>query len=107
MTCREKLAMEHPECVDAEHLGGCRGCPEDFGYLPPVEECSISRHPCPDRCTKCWDREIPVTIKANETVSIEDLIKFVNGLNVDGKIISVSFYEDSTTVNISKFENED
>lgn len=32
MTCREKLAMEHPEELDSERLGGCKGCPQTYKY---------------------------------------------------------------------------
>lgn len=56
MTCREKLAIEHPDEVHDSYEGGCRGCPNYYGYLEKPVECrfggSIS-------CTECWDREIP------------------------------------------------
>lgn len=57
MTCREKLKLEHPECSESIELGGCTGCPSDYGYLSdprvaPDTCCSIS-------CTECWDRVIP------------------------------------------------
>lgn len=54
MTAREKLAMEHPEFIDEKHCGGCKGCPDQYGYLP-----------CPDEatCANCWDREIPETFE--------------------------------------------
>lgn len=64
MICRERLKMEHPECVvnecdppnDASYLdyvGGCLGCPADYGYLESPEWCSLFD------CERCWDREIP------------------------------------------------
>ena len=54
MTYREKLAMEHPECVGDWHTGGCAGCPATYGYEP-------EKNTCEDRssCTECWDRKIP------------------------------------------------
>lgn len=57
MTCREKLKLEHPECVTSTEIGGCKACPSVYGYLPdpiaaPDNSCSIS-------CTECWDRAIP------------------------------------------------
>lgn len=58
MTCREKLAMEHPECLSPEFDGGCMRCPHSYGYLshPGAYFCSnIS-------CRECWDREIPGTL---------------------------------------------
>ena len=54
MTCREKLTLEHPELVDIIYASGCKGCPNDYGYLPPNETLCIL-----DKCRACWDREIP------------------------------------------------
>lgn len=54
MTCREKLAIEHPEEVDSGCVGGCVGCPHTYGYAKKPEECgNLSL-----RCRKCWDREV-------------------------------------------------
>lgn len=57
MTCREKLAMEHPPAANSSENGGCAGCPHDWGYLPvPAQSCAD----CGDyECTECWNREIP------------------------------------------------
>lgn len=60
MTYREKLQQEHPESVGEYYLGGCGGCPSDWGY---EEKCCIDdprtyfgrRY----ECAECWDREIP------------------------------------------------
>ena len=56
MTFREKLMQEHPECVGTKYRGGCRGCPEEYGYengTPKI--CGTRILPCRD----CWDREMP------------------------------------------------
>ena len=69
MTAREKLAMEHPEKLDDLELGGCMGCPEDYGYLPDADFCTNNYDRYGDlfelfeRCKKCWDREIPEEMK--------------------------------------------
>lgn len=70
MTCREKLAIEHPECITDCEPGGCMGCPSDYGYMGNPIECGESEDLNPKLCTKCWDREIsgettrePSTIK--------------------------------------------
>jgi hypothetical protein len=55
MTCREKLKLEHPCELDPEQVGGCNGCPSDYGYLPDPGDCKEAVW----NCTKCWDREIP------------------------------------------------
>ena len=58
MTCREKLKMEHPDGVSDIYDGGCKGCPNNYGYLPPMRpECEFDFSI--RECGKCWDREIP------------------------------------------------
>jgi hypothetical protein len=49
------MAIEHPEYIDdKEFIGGCRGCPWEYGYLPKdAAICAATQ------CSKCWDREIP------------------------------------------------
>lgn len=62
MTCREKMAMEHPTDTGSAYLGGCIGCPHDHGYLDKPEYCpQVNGNMLGDNelCTKCWDREIP------------------------------------------------
>ena len=59
MTAREKLGMEHPECVDEECCGGCVSCPDQYGYLPRPSLCDLFRCPSEESCSRCWDREIP------------------------------------------------
>lgn len=59
MTCREKLAMEHPDRVNALWDGGCCLCPHTYGYLDDPEYCMTYGNEV--TCTKCWDREIDGT----------------------------------------------
>ena len=59
MTAREKLAKEHPELVNEKYCGGCNGCPDQYGYLPPPSLCDLFRYPSEENCSRCWDREIP------------------------------------------------
>lgn len=59
MTCREKLAMEHPEAVVERLVGGCEGCPHEYGYLSDPDWCGSITMGLLEACTKCWDREIP------------------------------------------------
>ena len=66
MTCREKLKIEHPKSIDLSHYGGCIGCPDHYGYLDVPKYCNLDGGP--DRCTKCWDREIP-EIKCEMTLN--------------------------------------
>lgn len=61
MTFREKLFQEKPDCVGADYVGGCDGCPAMYGYETREE----SRENCDGemvadekRCTACWDREM-------------------------------------------------
>lgn len=60
MTCREKLKKEYPKNIDHRHYGGCVGCPDHYGYLGRPEFCTQDGGYL-EKCTKCWDREIPET----------------------------------------------
>lgn len=66
MTCREKLAMEHPDKINPNHSGGCEGCPEDYGYLQTAHDSCDTERP---NCVKCWDREIP-----EETMTVNTIV---------------------------------
>lgn len=57
MTFRERLSMDHPECINVHYFGGCQGCPEDYGYSLDSygQGCNNFGH---KGCRKCWDREI-------------------------------------------------
>lgn len=56
MTCREKLAIEHPDRVGEDFVSGCNGCPPYYGYLSRPDYCERFSL---DDCERCWDREIP------------------------------------------------
>jgi len=66
MTCRERLKIEHPEYVNERYPGGCKGCPHEYRYLDRPEYCIIASGVDNERCTKCWDREIPGTEETKE-----------------------------------------
>lgn len=71
MTFREKLKLEHPECIDDHQLGGCARCPKDYGYEADYDKsiCKIINpwdlFTANARCTRCWNREIPGTEPTN------------------------------------------
>lgn len=70
MTCREKLAIEHPKEVRPNSPGGCFGCPSHYGYLADPDSCCDGMS---ETCTECWDREIPEENNtANDTPHILD-----------------------------------
>lgn len=64
-TFRELLVMEHPDKVDACFIGGCAGCPEEYGYEPGNgTECLCEKNwntkkSVTQICTECWDRIVP------------------------------------------------
>lgn len=66
MTFREKLAQEHPECMDARLISGCQGCPSHYGYEP---EFCCGHMPCKD----CWSREMPMTPEEQAAQEKHDL----------------------------------
>lgn len=61
MTCREKLKLEHPENFNPDLWGGVDTCPTVFGYLGKPDYCHDYNEDPGERCTRCWDREIPGT----------------------------------------------
>lgn len=88
MTCREKLKREYPEEINDKELGGCCGCPEDYGYLPTPGWCGCGTNgSLEDRCTKCWDRVIPMTLNEYQQLALrteagmlKDYPRIFNGL---------------------------
>lgn len=85
MTCREKLKIQHPYKVTSRYIGGCCGCPHDYGYLSKPIGCDEGQNH--ELCTKCWDREIP------ETESVNDPVNHPSHYT-DGKIEVIDFIED-------------
>ena len=75
MTCREKLKIEHPEAIDELVPGGCRACPESYGYLPAPEYCGRYGITLNERCSLCWDREITDVKTDNVAMSANDYQK--------------------------------
>lgn len=61
MTCREKLAIEHPEHVTDEYVGGCACCPHTFKYMPRESGLCHKRNCNATNaiCRECWDQELP------------------------------------------------
>ena len=68
MTCREKLQQEHPELVDDKWIGGCDGCPDEYGYLEVPDFCGGHEK----ACTRCWDREIK---EEKKKMTVEELVR--------------------------------
>lgn len=91
MTYREKLKMEHPECIGTEFKGGCKRCPFCYGYEPDKSQCpcqEVGYNPLVNPgsgCTRCWDRVIPGTEeKEYENLSRDEFITIIKLL--EGRI---------------------
>lgn len=55
ITFREMLKKYHPYYVCDEYLGGCKGCPGDYGYSHKRSvNCGGGGI---EKCRKCWDKE--------------------------------------------------
>ena len=85
MTCKEKLAIEHPGMIDNTCLAGCRGCPHDYGYMPNYDCDGV-------KCTDCWNREIP----NKEPSDIHKLID--DAMEKKDREVSIFIMKDSTSV---------
>ena len=53
MTAREKLEIEHPECIGKTFWGGCVGCPDKYGYLTRPAFCKDKLHLSEANCANC------------------------------------------------------
>ena len=67
MTFKDKLRKDHPEYIHPGYLGGCKGCPVDYGY-EDTKPCKTDIRYAGDCGRRCWDREIPKTTPENEKV---------------------------------------
>ena len=70
MTCREKLEMEHPEEIDPARLGGCKGCPHQYGYAKDPEWCDDNNF-TDEKCRRCWDREVETEVDNEVKTEVE------------------------------------
>lgn len=81
MTCREKLAIEHPTHVREYFIGGCNGCPCDYGYASIPRYCSKGEQ-SKNICDRCWDREIEENKDEKEkNMTVEELVKVLDKSN--------------------------
>lgn len=55
-TCKERLHRDKPWEINPTYVGGCCGCPNEYGYAGTPEYCDHGVDP--DRCKKCWDRPV-------------------------------------------------
>ena len=86
MTCREKLAIEHPEEVDSKRLGGCVGCPHTYGYAKEPEWCDDNNF-TDEKCRRCWDREVEeVKTQADAEVETEVETDVDSGIKSSGEM---------------------
>jgi archaellum component FlaC len=84
MTCREKLKIEHPDCIANVYDAGCKGCPHDYGYLGRPEYCNhLFNEISNNICTACWDREIPGEV--SDVDNLNQKIEFLETENKDLK----------------------
>ena len=58
MTFKDKLKEEHKAYVDSKYWGGCKGCPNDYGYETREERPCNGDKVHKQDCTKCWNREM-------------------------------------------------
>lgn len=75
MTYREKLRIEHPDFIDPDFRGGCKGCPDHYRY-ENTHVCLRYSNGASMTCEDCWDREIVSTAdkiseQANSMVAIK------------------------------------
>ena len=80
MTLREKLEIEHPECVDEKFNGGCKDCPSMYGYCSRESDMCDCKTCNDELCRKCWDQQYEGELTPQEK-KIEELERQIK---VDG-----------------------
>ena len=80
MTCREKLAIEHPEKLDRKLLGGCAGCPNKYGYAKKPEWCENGDF----SCWECWDRKVETKVENEVKTEVETDVE--SGIKSNGEM---------------------
>ena len=73
MKLRDKLRIEHPECIGDIWYGGCKDCPHKYGYKDTAKDGECDSKTVNDEiCRKCWDREYEGELTPQEK-KIEEL----------------------------------
>lgn len=67
ISCRDLLKRENPGYVGEGFMGGCVGCPHNYGYLPQPVWCELPSMPTDEQCRKCWNR-----VMVHTALDIED-----------------------------------
>lgn len=67
MTFKEKLRQEQPNKINHRYCGGCKNCPDDYGYEKEEESEKNCRSNGGKGCEYCWNREMPETEKKQFT----------------------------------------
>lgn len=92
MTFKERLQIEHPECIyddkfmDSDYGGGCKDCPCSYDYESREKSIANCLMHHGKGCTYCWRREIPV-----DDLKPGDMVKLRNGLMIGGYYDGVTF----------------
>ena len=90
MTAREWMRVHHPEEVSEDWTGGVSRCPGDYPELNLANRvsdftCLFPNEVCTnERCTQCWDREIPGTSACEESLECCGISVDESRLSPDG-----------------------
>lgn len=97
MTLKEKLSIEHPECIDDMWYGGCANCPSTYGYDTEGNEKCDCKTVNDDICRECWSREYKGEVTKQEQMildlreSLKRYSKRIKDLDSDSEFIKNSF----------------
>ncbi len=110
MTCREKLAIEHPELVGDAYYGGAASCPHEYGYLDKPKGFPDN---CERLCTKCWDRKIPEKNDGRSS-TCHGINAMVTGMGYKyghtqpiAKVVDTKMENDGITVTLKPCKNDE
>ena len=100
MTCREKLAKEHPECISEKAFGGCLKCPHDYGYVK-YKQCVTDEYDTPN-CTVCWDQEVNNVEATDMQIDIHKIID--DAMEKKDRCVSLYISESGVSVTVTPLE---
>lgn len=98
MTYREKLKQEHPEYVSEDAIGGCKGCPNHYGYGPEEQD---NKNTCKGYgkllspyievfCRQCWDQEIQEEEPAATAPDVDDVLESLQRLHENAHMTTLT-----------------
>lgn len=113
MTCREKLAIEHPEKIGKQFMGGCEKCPHDYGYMSRndrfCKKYTDNGFSSYALCAACWGQELggskatKLIAEIKPQIDISALIN--NAMKDKDKTVQIIIMDGNMSIDVKPFTN--